>query len=121
VESTNGLQLHATTHANQQIAAKGLSAEAVEAVFRNPEKVYPNNKYKGQYRVTGAGLCLVGVPNGSTFSLITVYEDGKMTPPRPEQLSTPEGRAYAKRYALGQNRQNEYRPRVNARRKGSQS
>jgi len=115
MDSTEGLKLHATDHALNQILQKEFSVETIQQTFANPEKVYPNGKYKGQFRVTGNGLCLVGKPKGNTFTLITVYEDGVMTPPRPDQLDTPEGRAYATRYAKGQARKNEYMPRVIAR------
>lgn len=115
MESTEGLKLQATDHALTQILQKNFSVEAIQQTFTSPEKVYPNGKYKGQYRVTGNGICLVGKPKGKVFTLITVYEDGKMTPPRPDQLNTPEGRAYAERYARGQARKNEYMPRVLAR------
>lgn len=114
--STVGFKLNTTEHARAQIVSKGLSVADVEAAFAAPEKVYPNKKFAGQYRVVGKGICLVGKPSNGTFTLITVYEDGKMTPPRPEQLNTPEGRAYAERYAKQEARVNEYYPRIASRR-----
>lgn len=118
MQSTEGFRIHATDHALKQIITKGFSVDTIRQTFESPEKKpYPNGKYKGQYRVTGNGLCLVGIPKGRTFTLITVYEDGVMTPPRPDQLETEEGKAYAERYAQGQARQNEYMPRVIARKR----
>jgi hypothetical protein len=117
MQSTEGFRLHATDHALKQILQKGFAVEKIREVFENPVKLYKNGKYEGQYRVTGNGICLVGKPKGNTFTLITVYEDGVMTPPRPDQLDTPEGKAYAERYAKGKARNNEYAPRAIARRK----
>ncbi|AVD99401.1 hypothetical protein SEA_BILLNYE_230 [Streptomyces phage BillNye] len=115
MDSTRGLRLHATDHALKQILQKGFAVEKIRETFENPVKLYKNGKYEGQYRVTGNGICLVGKPKGNTFTLITVYEDGVMTPPRPDQLETEEGRAYAERYAEGLARDNEYMPRAIAR------
>jgi len=118
MESTKGFRLRATHHAIKQIFEKKFSLDRIQRVFDNPVKLYKNGKYEGQYRVTGEGLCLVGKPNANgIFTLITVYEDGVMTPPRPDQLETEEGRAYAERYKRGQARQNEYMPRTIARKK----
>lgn len=121
METTRGYLLKMTDHALRQIKEKGFTPDKVTAVFESPKKLYKNGKYEGQYRVTGGGLCLVGKPKGRTFTLITVYEDGKMTPPRKDQLDTPEGRAYAERYNAGKARENEYMPRVIARKKAKQS
>jgi hypothetical protein len=118
MQSTEGFRLHATDHALKQILDKGFAIEKIRETFENPAKLYKNGKYEGQYRVTGNGLCLVGKPKGTTFTLITVYADGVMTPPRPDQLNTPEGQEYARRYAKGKARNNEYAPRAIARRKG---
>ncbi|QBZ72483.1 hypothetical protein SEA_CIRCINUS_230 [Streptomyces phage Circinus] len=121
MDSTRGLRLHATDHALQQILQKGFAVEAIREVFENPVKLYKNGRYEGQYRITGNGICLVGKPKGNTFTLITVYEDGKMTPPRPDQLKTPEGQEYARRFAEGKARNNEYAPRAIARRKAQRA
>jgi hypothetical protein len=115
MQSTKGFRLHATDHALNQILQKGFAVEKIRETFENPVKLYKNGKYEGQFRVTGNGLCLVGKPKGNTFTLITVYEDGVLTPPRPDQLETPEGQAYARKYAEGKARDNEYMPRVLAR------
>ncbi len=117
MQSTEGFRLHATDHALNQIIQKGFEVEEIREVFNNPVKLYRNGKYEGQYRVTGNGICLVGKPKGNVFTLITVYEDGVMTPPRPDQLDTPEGKAYAERYKRGKARNNEYAPRAIQRKK----
>lgn len=117
MQSTAGFRLHATDHALMQILQKGFAVEKIRQVFENPVKLYKNGKYEGQFRITGDGLCLVGKPKGNTFTLITVYEDGILTPPRPDQLKTPEGQEYARRYERGLARNNEYAPRAIARKK----
>ena len=97
--SVAGLNLEMTQHARKQIVEKGLSQATITAAFNNPERVYPSGSHPGQIRVTGSGVCLVGVIECGKFNLITVYEDGVLTPPRADQLNTPEGRRYAERYA----------------------
>jgi hypothetical protein len=125
MESTEGYKLAFTHHAQQQLDAKGVESVRAREAFENPEKIYPNKKYKGQFRVVGNGLCLVGQPmSDRTFRVFTVYEDGVMTPPRPDQLLTEEGRKYAALYEAAQKgkrvkRSNEYYPRVNKRRAAS--
>lgn len=120
MESTEGLELKLTAHANEQMKKKNVDLERVQAAFVSPEKLYPNKKYAGQFRVVGNGLCLVGKPQGKEFVVFTIYEDGVMTPPRPDQLNTPEGKAYAELYNRAQRtgkvrRQNEYWPRAHKR------
>jgi len=100
--------------------AKNFTEEDVEFAFRNNEKLYPNKKFEGQFRVVGKGICLIGKPVKDVFLIFTIYEDGIMTPPRPDQLLTAEGQQYAKLYeravATGRvRRSNEYWPRVHAR------
>jgi len=108
MDSTKGMTLQATAHAARQIVTKGFSVKKVQAVFDSPVKVYPSGKrHPGQYRIVGKGICLVGEPvDSNTFRLITVYQDNVLTPPRPDQLQTPEGRAYAERYNAGLGRSN---------------
>lgn len=120
MESTEGYSLRLTEHARKQIEAKGFTESDVEFAFSNFEKLYPNKKFEGQWRVVGKGLCLVGKPQGKMFTIFTIYEDGVMTPPRPDQLLTPEGKRYARLYNKAQRtgkarRQGEYWPRVHAR------
>lgn len=120
MESTEGFKLAFTMHAQQQLDSKGISLELAESAFENPDKIYPNKKYVGQFRVTGNGICLIGKPMNGTFKVFTVYEDGVMTPPRPDQLLTEEGRKYAELYEKAQRsntvkRGNEYYPRFKGR------
>ena len=120
MESTEGYSLRLTAHARQQIEAKGFNEDSVNEMFSAPEKVYPNKKFVGQFRVTGNGICLIGKPTGKDFLVFTVYEDGVMTPPRPDQLDTPEGKAYAALYSAAKRsgkgkRSGEYWPRVHQR------
>lgn len=120
MESTEGYTLKLTAHARKQMEAKGFDAESVEYTFNTPEKIYPNKKFAGQFRVIGSGICLVGQPMKDVFLVFTMYEDGVMTPPRPDQLDTPEGKAYAALYEKAVKsgrvmRDNEYWPRVHQR------
>jgi hypothetical protein len=100
-ESLRGLALNPTNHALKTIMDKGLNPDDVLAAFRNPARVYPSGSHPGQIRVTGFGLCLVGKIEGDLFSLITVYLDEVLTPPRADQLHTIEGRRYASRHSAG--------------------
>ncbi|AXG66301.1 hypothetical protein SEA_ANNADREAMY_216 [Streptomyces phage Annadreamy] len=120
MKSTEGYTIRLTVHAHQQMLAKEISPVKIQEAFDNPEKLYPNKKYAGQFRVVGNGICLVGKPEGDTFTVFTIYEDGILTPPRPDQLETPEGQEYARRYERAVTtgnvrRDNEYWGRVHAR------
>jgi hypothetical protein len=122
MESTKGMALYLRLHAKEQMEKKGFKLERVEMMFSDYENnhVSPNKKYHGQFRICGDGICLVGQPFGDTFHVFTMYEDGVMTPPRPDQLETPDGQKYAKSYekaiAGGSvKRSNEYWPRVHER------
>lgn len=122
MESTEGYSLRLTRHASEQMEAKGFDLDSVTYTFENPKSVYPNKKFAGQFRVTGSGICLIGKPLGNDFLVFTIYEDGVMTPPRPDQLDTPEGKKYAALYekavATGRVKRNgEYWPRVHQRKK----
>lgn len=121
MESTEGYRIKLTAHAREVMGKKNVDVIRVKNAFYNFEKIYPNKKYKGQFRIVGNGLCLVGAPGNGEFVIYTMYEDGVMTPPRPDQLETPEGRAYAALYHRAQKtgkvrRSNEYWPRVHERR-----
>lgn len=98
---TDGLRLAVTNHARHVITSKGFDRRTVMETFHRPECTTDVRKYPGQVRLIGNGLALVGKVVEDMFILITVYEDGVLTPPRPDQLSTPEGKRYAERYALG--------------------
>lgn len=98
---TDGLRLSMTSHARMTIADKGFDRYAIMDTFHRPECSTEVRKYPGQVRLIGNGLALVGKVVQDMFILITVYEDGTLTPPRPDQMGTPEGRRYANRYARG--------------------
>lgn len=124
MENTRGLTLRFTKHAQEQMEAKKFSWSTVQAGFKEAtaenNTIYPNKKFEGQFRIIAGNACLVGKPMGNTFLVFTVYEDGVMTPPRPDQLDTPQGREYARRYAKvwedkAVKRRNEYWPRVHSR------
>lgn len=124
MESTKGYKLAFSKHAYDQLIKKSVGIERATEAFETPDKVYPNRKYEGQFRVVGNGICLIGRPMGGTFKVFTVYEDGVLTPPRPDQLGTPDGDAYAELYKQAQKsgrvaRQNEYYPRAKKRKSAS--
>jgi hypothetical protein len=92
------LNVRLTRHFKAQAAVKGFDPRAIIDAWRNPDEVYPSGpRHPGQWRVVGNGLALVGRPDGDEFVLITVYLDGVITPVRPDQLLTPEGRRFAER------------------------
>jgi hypothetical protein len=101
MKDTSGFTLKVSDHSIKVMADKGFDPETVKETFNNPTQVYPSRSHPGQYRITGNGLCLVGRPTGNIFTLITLYADRVLTPPRPDQLDTPEGRRYAERYEKG--------------------
>ena len=121
----SGHTMKITSHAKEQIRTKGFSESAIADTFENPERVYKSGSHKGQIRVAGNGLCLVGKitevghidmkmksnrSNGnSVFNIITVYEDMKLTPPRPDQMNTEAGRIYAERWRAGLGRSSQIR------------
>lgn len=128
MESTEGYKLALSKHAREQLIKKTgtVGITRAEQAFEAPDKIYPNKKYQGQFRIVGKGLCLIGRPTANgLFRVFTVYEDGVMTPPRPDQLLTEEGRAYAELYRKAQQnngkaaRNNEYYPRAKKRRQAS--
>jgi len=130
MESTNGMKLIFTRHAEEQIEAKGFDKNFIVSEFPNvaEDKISPNKKFEGQFRVVVGNVCLVGAPMYGMFRVFTLYEDGVMTPPRPDQMNTIEGQRYAHLYEKMQReknrtanngnmkRKNEYWPRVHERR-----
>jgi hypothetical protein len=109
---TEGYTLRSTNHAHTQILSKGFRVADVEAAFKAPTRVYRSGSHPHQHRVVGNGLCLVVEFNekSKVSTLVTVYRDGVLTPPRADQLNTPEGREYARRYAQGLGRKQGKRP-----------
>jgi len=99
--TTVNMKLVLTRHAKKQMEEKGFSEQDVFDAFHDPQRVYPSKSHAGQFRVAGMGVCLVGKPKGSEFVCITMYADGVLTAPRPDQLLTAEGRRYAERYEQG--------------------
>lgn len=164
-------KLRLSRHAERMANEKKFSMEDIEHTFYNPTRVYPSGSHPGQWRITGNGLCLVGIPDEEPkkesklnvslssrgtpiqtpvtttqpnalnrpvpsymkytgygnnyvtqrnecntsiqskntepetqtryFTVITIYQDQVLTPPRPDQLDTPEGKRYAERYLKG--------------------
>lgn len=93
-----------TNHCRKTIIAKGFDPEKVRRAVEHPEQVTDVLKYPGQLRAIGEGLAVVLAPAGSGWVMVTVYLDGVLTPPRPDQMNTPEGKRYAERYARGEGR-----------------
>lgn len=96
-----GRKIELGAHALKQAREKMFDMATINETFQVPEEVYPNGRYKGQWRITGNGLCLVGEPSadGKTFRVITMYLDRVVTAPRQDQLQTAHGQDFAKRYA----------------------
>ena len=102
MKTTEGMTLTMTRHACKQAAQKGFTAEQIQACFDAPKKVYPSRSHPGQFRIVNKDICLVGIPVSTTeFRAITLYVNGTLTPPRKDQMNTPEGRRYAERYEKG--------------------
>lgn len=83
--------------------AKGFDPRDVIGAWKEGTRVQDVRKHPGQFRIIGHDICIIGEPETSTghFRFITLYMDGVLTPPRPDQLNTPEGRRYAERWAQG--------------------
>jgi len=99
-----GKNVRVTQHVRDTIIKKGFDPEKVRRAIENPERTTDVLKYPGQIRSIGEGLAVVMRPDGRGWLAITVYLDGVLTPPREDQLKTPEGRRYAARYAAGKGR-----------------
>lgn len=125
MKNTEGLTLSFSKHAQDQMEAKEFDKNTIVEGFAKvtESNISPNKKFEGQFRVVVDNVCLVGKPMGNTFRVFTLYEDGVMTPPREDQMDTPEGKAYAKLYNKAKRRANggpvrrtnEYWPRVHKR------
>jgi hypothetical protein len=85
----------ATGHFVKTAKDKGFTADQIISTLIEPTEVYPSRSHPGQFRVTGNGVCIVGKPEGDKFTLITIYADRIVTPVRPDQMNTPEGRRFA--------------------------
>lgn len=79
-------RLELSRHATQQAITKRINVDAIKSAFTNTSEYYPSGSHPGQYRMTGAGVCLVGVPHGDTFFVITLYLDRVITPLRADQI-----------------------------------
>jgi len=86
--TTRGYRCTLTRHALQVCVDKGFTLANVRATFSRPSEIYPSGSHPGQWRNTGHGLCLVGVPSGDTFTVITLYQDRVITPLRPDQIAS---------------------------------
>jgi len=79
-------RLELSRHATQQAVTKRINVDNIKSAFVNTNEYYPSGSHPGQYRMTGSGVCLVGVPRGDTFFVITLYLDRVITPLRPDQI-----------------------------------
>lgn len=96
-----------TGHFVEKMTSLGIDPDDIVETLRDPDRCYqsgPNSKYPDQWRLTGNGICITADARGRDLVLRTVFMDGEMTPPRPDQLDTEEGREYARRYAMGMGR-----------------
>jgi len=104
MKSTEGVTLSLTKHAKKQAKVKGFNVQNIFSMWSEPDRIVASRSHPGQYRVCGNGICVVGIPRGTSFIGITVYVDQDLTPPRPDQLQTKAGRRYAQRYKKGEGR-----------------
>ena len=104
MRNTRGVTLSLTKHAKHQARVKGFEVPTILEMWQDPDRIIPSRTYPGQYRVCGGGICVVGVKKGSVFIGITLYTDGDLTPPRPDQMKSKAGRRYAERYHNGEGR-----------------
>lgn len=54
----------------------------VRDAFNNPKKVYESKQRPGQWRVVNRDICLVGIPDGSVFRVLTMFPNGSQAPHR---------------------------------------
>lgn len=91
-------------HAVETAKSKGFTAEEIFEAMTKPERITDVTKYPGQKRFIAGRLAVVCEPSGEDHWIIrTMYLDGVLTPPRPDQTDAA-GRRYARRYAAGQGR-----------------
>lgn len=72
MKDTKGMRLTLTRTACHKAAQKGLTPDVIQAVFDNPERIYPNETREGQFCITGRGVTFVGVFLPTEFKAITV-------------------------------------------------
>lgn len=58
----------------------GWCMDAVTEAFKNPKAVYESRQRPGQWRVVNRDICLVGVPDGHVFRVITMFPNGSRAP-----------------------------------------
>lgn len=92
-----------TAHFLKQVNAKGFDAQTIIRTWKAPMEVYPSRSHEGQWRITGNGVCIVGKPEGESFTFITIYEDRVLTAPRDDQTDAA-GMRYRERWERGQGR-----------------
>ena len=92
-----------TRHFLKQVNAKGFDAPTIIRTWHAPSEVYASRSHPGQWRITGNGLCIVGKPEGESFTFITLYEDRVLTAPREDQRDAA-GLRYRERWENGQGR-----------------
>lgn len=72
-------------HFKRQFRAKGFTTAQVREAIENPYKITDVRRYPGQKRYCGGGIAIVMRGNVA----ITLYEDGVVTPLRPDQMNDP--------------------------------
>jgi hypothetical protein len=72
-------------HFKRQFRAKGFTTAQVREAIEHPYKVTDVRRYPGQKRRCGGGVAIVM----DGMRAITIYEDGVVTPLRPDQLNDP--------------------------------
>ena len=85
-----------TRHVIEQARAKGFTPEELHAACYVPSRTSDVRAHPGQRRFIAGRVVVVAEPIGpGEWCAITCYLDGVVTPVRPDQLNTPEGRRFA--------------------------
>src|SRR6478609_5459691 len=70
--------LRMSRHAQKMATEKNFSMDTIQNTYNNPVRVYPSGSHPGQFRITGNGLCLVGLPETVEQEIETPKEEFKM-------------------------------------------
>lgn len=71
-----------TRTAMRKARLHGFNTADIQEAFYAPKKMYPSKTRPGQWRRVTRSVCLVGVIDGGTFRVITVFPNGSQAPQR---------------------------------------
>ena len=61
-------------------ARHGFTKDDLAECFLHPKAVYPNKQRPGQWRVADRNVCLVGIFDGDTLRVLTLFPNGSEAP-----------------------------------------